>query len=303
MSGTLFPDDVELQTLLVGPGSVTWRFASDPRLYLGSLYPLLLQVSHPTVGAGVRDFSNYEERPWDRLVRTIDYVNLLVYGGADAAAAGRRLRALHKGFQGRREDGERYYALEPRAYAWVHATLLEGYVRGHAQFGRPMTRGEIDTFYREYRGLGRLVGVRDGDLPDSWGEFRDYFDTTVREELRLTESVTRLLHSVRNAAPPVPLPDALWRVLRTPAHRAAWVAGIGLMAPALRARLGIGWDRRDERAFRALGTLSRGLTPVMPERLQVMGPGSLRLRRRAIARGPLGPGSGSAAAPSERVAA
>ncbi len=53
---------------------------------------------------------------------------------------GRRLRAMHKGFQGTREDGKRYYALEPEAYAWVHATLLETYVAGHAQFGRPMRR-------------------------------------------------------------------------------------------------------------------------------------------------------------------
>ena len=56
------------------------------------LYPLLLQVAHPTVGAGVHDYSDFEQRPWDRLMKTIDYVSLLVYGGRDAAAAGRRLR-------------------------------------------------------------------------------------------------------------------------------------------------------------------------------------------------------------------
>ncbi len=91
--------------LLVGPDSVTWRFASDARLYCVMLYPLLLQVAHPVVGAGVRDYSDFEQRPWNRLMRTIDYVTVLVYGGADAVAMGRRLRDLHKGFQGVREDG------------------------------------------------------------------------------------------------------------------------------------------------------------------------------------------------------
>src|SRR6516225_6008584 len=132
MSAALFPSEQEVEGVLVGPESVTWRIASDARLYFVPLYPLLLQVAHPTVSAGVRDFSDFEQRPWDRLLRTVDYVTMLVYGGQDAVAAGRRLRALHKGFQGLREDGRRYYALEPEAYAWVHATLLDSYVAGHA---------------------------------------------------------------------------------------------------------------------------------------------------------------------------
>src|SRR5438105_7703098 len=119
MTTALFPTDAELEEILVGPESVTWRIASDPRLHFVSLYPLLLQVAHPTVAAGVRDFSDFEQRPWDRLLRTLDYVNLLVYGGPQAVVAGRRLRDMHKRFRGLREDGQRYYALEPEAYAWV----------------------------------------------------------------------------------------------------------------------------------------------------------------------------------------
>src|SRR5205085_12678352 len=153
---SLFPTDEELDSLLVGPDSVTWRFASDARLYLVMLYPLLLQVAHPTVAAGVHDYSDFEQRPWDRLLRTLDYVSLLVYSGEEAVAVGRRLRELHKQFRGTREDGERYYALEPEAYAWVHATLLESYVVGHAQLGSAVSAPETETFYREYRRLGRL---------------------------------------------------------------------------------------------------------------------------------------------------
>jgi uncharacterized protein (DUF2236 family) len=283
-------DGAEARELLVGPDSVTWRFASDARLYLVMLYPLLLQVAHPTVGAGVRDFSDFEHRPWQRLLRTLDYVSLLVYGGEDAIAGGRRLRTLHKGFKGVREDGERYYALEPEAYAWVHATLLHGYVAGHQQFGHPMNWEETETFYREYRNLGRLIGVRSRDLPDTWGEFLTYFDEVSRTGLVINESVTRVLHSVQMAGPPpLPLPDPLWRVARVPARRALWIGGIGLMAPHLRHRLGIPWGANDERAFRALGRLTRAMTPVMPKRLQILGPDQLRMRRRAIARGPLGP--------------
>jgi uncharacterized protein (DUF2236 family) len=290
MQDVLFPDDVELDRILVGPESVTWRSTSDARLYAVMLYPLLLQVAHPTVGAGVSDYSDFERRPWDRLLRTIDYVSLLVYGGPDAAPAGRRLRELHKGFKGTRPDGQRYYALEPKAYAWVHATLIDTYVRGHAHFGEPMTPAQTEDFYREYRGLGRLIGVRERDLPDRWPGFRDYFEEMLRGALTRTPAFDQVVSSVRRAPPPpVPMPDLLWRALRLPASRALWLGGVGLIEDRVRRQLGVPWSRRDELQFRALGAVSRGLSPVMPHSLKVMGPAQLRWRRKAIAHGPLGP--------------
>lgn len=286
---TIFPADAELGDLLVGPDSMAWRFSSDARLYLAMMYPLLLQVAHPTVAAGVHDYSDFERRPWDRLLRTLDYVNLLVYGGGEAVPAGRRLRELHKGFRGVRADGTRYSALEPRAYTWVHATLIATYVAGHARFGHPMRPDQIDRFYREYRGLGRLIGIRERDLPPDWVGFRAYFDHTVKTELERTESVIRVLRTVREvASPPVPLPPALWRMLRLPASRALWLGGVGMMSPALRRRLGIGWTVLDESAFRGLGMLTRSWDPVLPESLRISGPGHLRWRTDAIAHGPLG---------------
>jgi uncharacterized protein (DUF2236 family) len=277
------------QALLVGPESACWRYASDARLYLVMLYPLLLQVAHPTVAAGVRDFSDFDKRPWERLLRTLDYVSLLVYGGPDAIAAGRRLRALHKGFRGELGDGQRYYALEPQAYAWVHATLLHTYVAGHEHFGQPMEPTEIESFYREYRGLGRLIGVRPRDLPDSWREFCAYFAEVSRTELVPNETVDRVLRAVQLSGPPVvPIPDLLWRALRIPARRATWIGGVGLITPELRSRLNVPWTERDERAFQNLGRLTRAMSPAMPQRLRILGPTQLRLRRRAIARGPLG---------------
>jgi uncharacterized protein (DUF2236 family) len=289
MATALLPSDTQLEEILVGPDSVTWQRASDARLYLVMLYPLLLQVAHPTVGAGVHDYSDFERRPWDRLLRTIDYVSLLVYGGPEAAPAGRQLRELHKGFSGVREDGERYHALEPDAYAWVHATLIQTYVSGHAQFGTPMRPDQVEQFYAEYRRLGRLIGVRERDLPPSWAGFRAYFDEMVSDALVPTQAVTNVLKTIPSVpAPPVPVPDLLWRAMRVPAARALWLGGAGLLSPSLRARLGVGWSGADAAQFRALGALSRSVTPVLPKRLKVMGPAQLRWRRRAIARGPLG---------------
>jgi uncharacterized protein (DUF2236 family) len=289
MTTRLFPTDEEAEDLLVGPESLTWQFGSDVRLFLTMLYPLLLQVAHPTVGAGVRDYSDFEQRPWNRLFGTLDYLLVLQYGGQDAVAMGRRLRELHKGFKGIKPDGDRYYALESGAYAWVHATLLDAYVTAHAHFGRPMTPTQIERFYREYLGLGRLVGVREGDLPRDWQRFRSYFDRTVEHELERTESVDRVLRAVRHVTVPV-LPEFLSRAIRLPASRVLYVCSVGLLPVTLRERLGIRWRARDEREFRIIGAATRRLTPAMPRQLLVSGPAQLRWRRRAIAGGPLGAG-------------
>jgi uncharacterized protein (DUF2236 family) len=289
MSARLFPSDTEVDGILTGPDSLTWRRTSDIRLNVVMLYPVLLQVAHPTVAAGVNDYSDFEQRLWDRFMRTIDYVSLLVYGGRDAVAAGRRLRELHRGFKGVREDGKHYSALEPDAYAWVHATLIESYVAGHAHFGKPMRPDQIERFYSEYRGLGRLIGVQDGDLPATWAGFRAYFEDMGSHHLVRTTACDRVLKALHRAPPPpIPVPGPLWSVLRLPAGQALWLGGVGLMAPELRTRLGIRWRGTDEAQFRAMGAVSRSLTPVLPSRLRITGPAQLRRRRQAIASGPLG---------------
>jgi len=287
MAGALFPSDTEIDRLLVGPESIAWRSTSDVRLNFAVLYPLLLQVAHPTIDAAVSDYSDFDQRPWDRLLATADYLNLLVYGGRDAVAAGRRLHALHRRFHGTRADGTPYSALEPAAYAWVHATLLDTFVRASACFSTPMTPPEADRFFREYRGLGRLIGVRERDLPATWTQFRAYFRRTARYRLSRTASVDRVLNAIRDAAAPIPKP--FWRAIELPARRALWLGGIGLMDAETRRRLSIPWSRVDGTEFALLSMLSRSLSPVLPASLKITGPEHLRIRRPMIAQGPLGP--------------
>jgi len=291
-TAAVFPASDELGKILVGPDSVVWQRVSDARLDLAMLYALLLQVAHPTVGAGVREYSEFEREPWSRLLRTIDWVTLLVYGGADAVPAGRRLRELHKRFKGVRADGRPYHALEPDAYAWVHATLIEACVAGHAQFGSPMRGAELERFYREYRGLGRLAGVRERDLPETWSGFREYFDAMAAERLVWTEAVDQVMRAVgRFPPPPLGIARPFWTLIKLPASAAVRLGGVGLITSELRARLGLRWTPLDDAAFHALGAFTRGLGPVLPQRLKVTGPAQLELRRPAIARGPLGDGA------------
>src|SRR5262245_53611255 len=126
---SVIPHPEEVPSLTPAPGSVVWRHAGDARLIWTGAYAILLQVAHPTVGAGVSQHSNFRADPWGRLLRTLDYSYVMVYGGPAAASEmGRRMREMHREIRGELPDGRAYHALEPDAFAWVHATLADSIV-------------------------------------------------------------------------------------------------------------------------------------------------------------------------------
>lgn len=272
----------EAAAYAVGPDSITWRRAGDARLMLSAGAALVLQVAHPVVASGVREHSDFVTDPWGRLLRTLDYTNLLVYGGPQrAAVTAARVREMHKQIKGVDPSGRRYHALEPSAYAWVHATLAEMIVLAHERFGRPLRRDQVERFWFEWRGLGRLLGVRDRDLPGTWAGFRIWFDDIVAGTLEDNDVVHTVLATTSNPAKPPGVPlltDGAWKIARVPAARVTGLATVGLLPPVLRDRLGLHWSAADEIQLKVLGRLARATTPVLPGGLREMGPGYLRWR-------------------------
>ena len=152
MSASIMPPAGDWPFLAAHPSTITWRRAGDARVLTAAGYALLLQVSHPTVGAGVSEHSEFRDDPWGRLLRTLDYSSTMVYGGPRAAGEmGQRIRSFHTQIRGIRPDGRRYHALEPEAYAWVHGTLAEAIVIAHERFGRRFSDDQREQFWSEWR--------------------------------------------------------------------------------------------------------------------------------------------------------
>jgi uncharacterized protein (DUF2236 family) len=284
MRTTVLPSDEEVPALEPGPGSLTWTRAADSRNLIAAGYALVLQVAHPVVGAGVAEHSDYTRHPWERLFRTLDLTTALIYSDpASAAAVARDLRARHRQIRGKTRSGRSYHALEPDAYAWVWATLFGSIVAAHARFGTPLQALQREGFWTEWRLLGRLLGVRERDLPETLGGFDAYFDQMVRDVLEENETVTGVIASLR--APPAPsllrYAAPVWRLGTLPGARMLHLATVGLLPPILRRRLGLSWTLAQECELRAFGVATRSLTPLMPRALREFGPSYLRWRSSA----------------------
>jgi uncharacterized protein (DUF2236 family) len=297
---SVLPEPAEYADLAPRPGSPVWRAFNDARLLAASGYATLLQVAHPTVGHGVHQYSSFTKDPWGRLLRTLDYVHGTIYGGPELAGEiGARVRSMHRAIKGERPDGERYHAMEPGAFAWVHATLAASIAEGHRLFATPMTWPEKEAFWAQWRDVGRLIGVRDRDLPEDWGGFEDYFRSVVAEQLEWTPAVPEVLGQLSKAKPPPGLHPSLWRVLRVPMGSQLRLTTVGMLPRELRARLELPWSQNDRRAFRALAAASRAAGPAIRGPLAEFGPNYVRWRREALQRGDVA----SPAHPPERCAA
>lgn len=260
------------------PGGLLWDVAGEVRTLLSLPAALVMQVAHPAVSAGVDEYSVFRTDPWGRAERSLSSVQLWVYGGDEAAEEGRRLRRLHRGIQGVDAHGREYHALTPANYAWVHATGFPVYRHVRRCLGsRPYTPQEERRLYAEWLQVGRVLGLRGRDMPQTLEDFWPYYRRTLERELERTAVVEELVDVRR----PVPPPDrgprtvrtvlrVLWPLLWPAAARLQRFVTVGLMPPDAREAIGLPWTRGQERRLTLLGRVVRTLFPLLPERLRYL---------------------------------
>ena len=269
-----------------GPGSLTWRCASDTRGVLVAPAALLLQVAHPVVGAGVAAHSNFTAAPWARLFRTMRSVDRVVFGSDQVAAAeGRRLQRLHAGIRGVDPAGRPYHGLDPGAYAWVHLTLFQLFVDVQRVFGEPLTPSQQGTLYLEWRQVGRVLRVRDEYLPASWSDFRLHFDDTVARVLEANQAVDDVLTAVAHPRNPFPaVPARVWDPVACRAGELSRLLSLGVLPPVLRQRLGIPWTTADQERFARQAYRLRSVLAALPRPVVSIPPSMPYLLRARVVR-------------------
>ncbi len=264
------------------PDTLLWDMVGDIRVLLYLPAALVLQVAHPAVGAGVDEHSVFRTDPWGRARRSLDSLQLWVYGGDRAVEEGAGCAAA-PGHQGHRHPGTPVPRADARVLRLGARHRLPRLPAGRRVSVPPVRRGGERRLHAEARRLGRILGIRERDMPGSVEEFRTYFDAVVREELERTAVVEELLDPRR------PPPDGagavlrlLWPVLRPALLRLQVFVTKGLLPPVARERLDVTWTARDERRLRLLGRVVRTVVPRLPERFRYL-PVAYAARRAARA--------------------
>ncbi|GGQ19167.1 oxygenase MpaB family protein [Streptomyces roseolilacinus] len=259
------------------PGGVLWSLTGDVRALLMLPSAFVLQVAHPAVGAGVDEHSVFRTDPWGRAERSLRSLQLWVYGGEAAAEEGRRLRRAHRAIRGTDAHGRSYHALDPAVYAWVHATGFPVHRHAARYLVRPMTEEQERRFYAEWLQVGRILGIRDRDMPQTVEEFWPYYRKVLADEVEATAVVRELLATDVPLPPPDrgPLPlrlllRPLWPLLWPRFARFRAFVAVGFLPPEAREAIGLEWSDAQERRLRLLARVVRAVVPALPERLRYL---------------------------------
>lgn len=241
----------------LGPDTLTWRYFGDWRGVLLAPWAGVMQNMHPQLGAGVAEHSRFFEERWQRLLRSLYPIGGVVYDGPRAEETARQVRGYHHTIKGIDARGRPYHALDPDTFYWAHATFFVLTLLVADRLGPGLSESEKRRLFAEHVRWWRMYGMSMRPVPESWEDFRAYWERMTADVLEDNRPARDVLDLTLLAKPPALrlLPDAVWRVVRGPQARFSVWFTVGFFPPAVRSRLGYGWTVRDERRLRRLGRL------------------------------------------------
>lgn len=238
---------------LFGPGSASWKISRERVLMLTGPRALLMQVAHPRVAQGVAEHSDFRERPFRRLARTLTLTLDSVFGETRRArAAMRQINQAHAAVR-----GVGYSALDRDLLLWVLATLVDSSVLAYELFLGPLDAAEKDAYYAETRAATRLLALPvEGGPPDFAALQRYVREMIASGEVRVTEEG-------RAVGLATLYPPAAQYVPRPVKDGAAFVTA-GVLPSTLREQYGLPWSHRHDAAFRLFVAAVRAAVPLLP---------------------------------------
>jgi uncharacterized protein (DUF2236 family) len=231
---------------------------------------LLMQATHPVAFEGFFAHSGALDEPYARLRRTAQVMDTIAFGSrADADRASRRVRAMHARVRGelrtpagRFPAGTPYAADDPELLLWVLATIVDSALVVYERYVGSLSTAEREGYWQDYRVVGGLFGLKDGEMPVDIHDFDDYMhDMLTGTELYVTGAARELAVKIV-LQPPVPLH-------RRPVLELVNFITVGLLPAQLRRQYGLSWDPLRSLMLRGGAQYAkRVLVPLAPERLR-----------------------------------
>ncbi len=255
---------------LFGPHSLSWTVNRETVVFLGAGRALLLQLAHPWIAAAIADHSCALDAPLKRFHQTFSISYSMLFGTvSQALTAARRLHRRHAMIRGNLAAAagpfparSPYWANEPSALQWVHATLTESALVAHDLALPPLTNEVRERYYGESRRFAALFGLDAGSLPADWKAFTAY------NECMWQSDVLTVTPAARAIAEKIFADTGSWL------HPPAWYRALTaqLLPRRLREGFGLRYGRSEQRmAEGALGWIRR-IHPMLPYHLRYVGP-------------------------------
>ncbi len=231
---------------------------------------LLMMAAHPVAFEGFFMSTGALDDPYARLRRTAIVVDEIVWGSkAKADAYTARVRTAHATVRGTIPHdagpfpaGTPYAADDPQLLLWVLACLVDAADRLYRGYVGPLSRGERDALWQDYRVVGECFGLRPGDMPADIEAFDAYIAATT-DRLWVTDRAREL---GRRVVLEVPVP-----LVARPLREAVNQLTIGLLPARVRRGYGLRWDPARTIALKANQEyVRRLLLPLLPDRVRLV---------------------------------
>jgi uncharacterized protein (DUF2236 family) len=227
---------------------------------------LLMMAAHPVAFEGFFMATGSLDDPYLRLRRTAEVMDAIAWGSrADADRKTRRVRAMHARARGvlprdagRFPAGTPWAADDPELLLWIVACLVDSAVLVYERYVTGLTPLQRDEYWRDYRVIGRLFGLREADMPQSWDEFEAYMDGMLRGGDLVVTPTARAVGIEVVLRPPVPLK------VRPLVELANFIT-VGLLPGGIRRGYGFSWDPARAMVLRGGAEYAkRVLVPLLP---------------------------------------
>lgn len=173
---------------------------------------LLMQAAHPLAVSGLLAHSDALDDPYERLARTAQTMNTIVFGTrSDADRLTAHVRAMHARARGRipravgrYPAGTPYRADDPELLLWVLFTLIDSALVVYRRYVDSLSRDDEARLWEDYKIVGRLFGLESQQLPATIDDLDAYRRRMLDgDELEVTDWARRRAREIV-FEPPVP---------------------------------------------------------------------------------------------------
>jgi uncharacterized protein (DUF2236 family) len=226
---------------------------------------LMVGAVDPVVTVGTFMSSAGAAKPFDRLVRTARVFEKAFFGTkAEADEELARVHRLHQRTKGELSRaagpypaGTAYDALDPKQMLWTLACIADSGQTLYEELVRPLTPDEREALWQDYRRFGELFRLARSETPESYPEFRAWFDSRLAsDEVFLTEEAREIGHIVGLEIPGKPIDR--------PGLEALNLLVIGSLPPRVRRMYRLRWTPAHAAAYRAAAAAHRAARPLLP---------------------------------------